>query len=312
MKILFLSFLLFVMLGAFNQPLPAFEEKEPTVPSAEELKLISEAVPKEPSVVPLKARKILVFSVAWGYIHHAIPWGIAAIKAMAENSGAFDIVVSNDISMFESDNLSQFDAVIFNNTNQEIFLPENFENLSAQEQAAALETDARLKKNFAAFLKSGKGLAVIHAGLASFRTWPEFGRIIGARFDNHPWNSGSTITVKVDEPTHLLTQAFQKRKFEVTDEIYQVTGEYSRDSLRVLLSNDTSRTDMTNGNIHRTDGDFALSWIKNYGSGRIFYFAFGHDKQIYWSAPLLRYLQDGIQFAAGDLACDTRPSSAVK
>jgi len=312
MKIWLSLFLFLIILCAVNKPLPAIEEKESIVPSAEELNYIREAVPRKASVLPGKTRKILVFSLAWGYVHDAYPWGIAAIKAMADQSGAFDVIVSDDISMFESDNLSQFDAIIFNNTNREIFLPENFENLTPGEQAAALKTDIRLKENFAAFLKSGKGLAVIHAGLASFREWPEFGRIIGARFDNHPWNSGSTITVKVEEPAHPLTRAFKNPVFEVTDEIYQLTGPYSRDSLRVLLSIDTNRTDMTKESIHRTDGDFALSWIKSYGSGRIFYFAFGHDKTIYWNAPLLQYLQDGIQFVAGDLTCDTKPSSQVK
>ncbi len=143
-------------------------------------------------------------------------------------------------------------------------------------------------------------------GQPSFRFDDEF-----QRFDNHPWVSGSTITVKVDEPDHPLNEAFIKKYFEVTDEIYQMTGDYSRKNLRVLLSIDTSRTDMTKDSIHRIDGDFALSWIKNYGHGRVFYFAFGHDKDIYWNAPLLRHLQDGLQFVLGDLECDTAPSSKV-
>jgi type 1 glutamine amidotransferase len=277
------------------------------MPTEEEIKLIFQAAPEAASVEPLKERKILVFSLAWGYKHSAVPWGIEAIKAMAEKSDAFTIVVSNELSMFETDNLQQFDAVVFNNTNEEIFLPENFKELSSEEQAKATKIDSRLKENLVNFLKSGKGLAVIHAGLAVFRDWPEYGNIIGGRFDNHPWGSGSTITVKVDEPDHPLNKAFREPFFEVTDEIYQVTGDYSRNNLRVLLSIDTARTDMTKETIHRTDGDFALSWIKNYGQGRVFYFAFGHDKQIYWNASLLRHLQDGIQFVAGDLICDTKP-----
>ena len=93
--------------------------------------------------------------------------------------------------MFEPEKLAQFDAVIFNNTNNEIFLPENFDKLT--DMAATRRrrrADQVLKKSFVDWLSSGKGLAVIHAGVASFRHWPEYGNIIGARFDNHPWGSG--------------------------------------------------------------------------------------------------------------------------
>ena len=87
----------------------------------------------------------------------------------------------------------------------------------------------------------------------------------------------------------------------LTDEIYQVKAPYSRENLHVLLSLDTTRTDMTVPGINRTDGDFALSWIKNYGEGRVFYLALGHEKPIYWNPELMAHLLAGIQWAVGDL-----------
>jgi type 1 glutamine amidotransferase len=283
-----------------------------TKPSKAEIVKIYDAVPTQPSVQPLQTRKLLVFSLAWGYKHSAAPWGKEAFEAMAKKTNAFDVIISDDLSMFESENLKQFDAIVFNNTNEEIFLPENYKDLPEVEQAKARKKDEILKKNLVAFLKDGKGLAVIHAGVASFREWPEFGNIIGARFDNHPWIAGSTITLKVDDPGHPLVQAFTDEHFKVTDEIYQFTGDYSRDKVRVLISIDTSRTNMKVKNIHRTDGDFAMSWIKNYGKGRIFYNAFGHENHIFWDPVILRHLLDGIQFVLGDLACDTAPSAKMR
>jgi type 1 glutamine amidotransferase len=102
-------------------------------------------------------------------------------------------------------------------------------------------------------------------------------------------------------------QAFPKDFFEVTDEIYQVKSPYSREKLRVLLSIDTSRTDMTVNNINRTDGDFAMSWIKKYRNGRIFYCAFGHEKHIYWNTSIIQHLLDGVQYVIGDLEADAKP-----
>ena len=228
---------------------------------------------------------------------------------MADKTGAFRVTLSSDPAMFEADSLGRFDAVVLNNTNNEIFLPEKVESLSASEQAEAVVADARLKQSFTEFLKRGGGLVVIHAGLASFRKWPEFGAIIGARFDNHPWNSGSTVTLKIEDPKHPLMGAFPEPSFVLSDEIYQFKTPYSREKLRVLLSLDTSKTELRRGRlaIRRTDDDFALSWIKNYGKGRVFYGALGHQHEIFWNPVMMRFYLDGIQFALGDLEADTDP-----
>lgn len=302
-----------IILAAFWKPLDAQQKTDQgNVPTAEEVEKILEALPDRPTVQPKAERNLLVFSISWGYKHSAIPYGKKTFELMAQKSGAFNVVISDDISMFESQHLEQFDAIVFNNTNNEIFLPETIDSLSAEEQKQARQRDQRLKKNLVDFLAGGKGLAVIHAGVASFRKWPEFGQIIGARFDNHPWNAGSKVTLKVEEPEHPLVQAFKSASFEVTDEIYQVKAPYSRENLRVLLRVDTSRTDMELKNIHRTDGDFAISWIKSYGEGRVFYCALGHQHHIFWDSAILQHFLDGIQFVLGDLECDATPSSRMK
>ena len=309
MKWIIMSLLILLLFMGCKKPPSEEAQTEQTFPTQEEIDKIYAAAPVKASVQPKQARKILVFSLAWGYKHRVAPWGVIAFEAMAKKTKAFDVVVSDDVAMFESGSIMQFDAVVFNNTNEEIFLPENFKELTGEEKNKALDRDTRLKNSLVDFLAGGKGLAVFHAGVASFREWPEYGNIIGARFDNHPWNSGSTVTLKVEEPDHPLLRAFPEKNFSVTDEIYQLTGNYSREHVRVLLSIDTSKTDMTVKNIHRTDGDFAISYIKNYGQGRIFYCALGHEKQIFWDPVLLQHFMDGVQFVLGDLECDSTPSA---
>jgi type 1 glutamine amidotransferase len=284
-------------------------------PSTEEISKITQVVPAKPSVEPAKPRRLLVFSRSWGYKHSSIPYGKKAVEIMAQKTGAFEAVLSDDDAMFEPDNIKQFDAILFNNTNNEIFLPEDFDELSDAEQAKASKHDQFLKKSLVDFISEGKGLAVIHAGLASFRKWPEFGNIIGARFDNHPWESGSTVTLKVEEPGHPVVAAFKEPFFIVTDEIYQFTVPYSRSRLRVLLSVDAAKTSIILdriGMVHRSDNDFAISWVKSYGKGRVFYCALGHDHEIFWNPVILQHYLDGIQFALGDLKANTTPSAMIK
>ncbi|MBE0537496.1 MAG: ThuA domain-containing protein [Phycisphaerae bacterium] len=283
-------------------------------PTADEVALIRAAVPKQPRVAPVRSRKVLVFSISWGYWHTAIPYGMKAFEMMGAQTGAFEAVVSNDLSMFEPANLRQFDAVVFNNTNEEIFLPEKYDQLPPAEKAAAAEYDRRLKESLTDYLRSGGGLAVIHAGVNSFRNWPEFGSIIGARFENHPWNAGSVVTLRVEEPDHPLAQAFGLPHFEFSDEIYQVAEPYSRENLRVLVSIDIDRTFIRLRDIdaiRRKDKDFAMTWIKGYGRGRVFYCAFGHQHELFWNTMVLQHFLDGVQFAAGDLACDVTPSAKL-
>lgn len=291
--------LIFLALSLFSEN--RLNAQDFWIPDSVEIAKIDAAIPSKAPVMPAKPRKILVISLAQGYVHQVAPFGEKAIELMAQKTNAFDAVISNDIAWFEPEKLQQFDAVVFNNTNNEFFLPANFDSLSEDEQKAAQSYDYKLKNSFVNFLKNGKGLVLIHAGVASFRKWPEFGKIGGARFDMHPWGAGSTVTVKVEDSANPLVKMFSAPFFEVTDEIYQVKAPYSRKNLQVLLSLDTTRTNMNVQGINRTDGDFALSWIKNYGKGRVFYFAFGHEKHIFRDKELMAHLLAGIQWGIGDL-----------
>ncbi|HNS19270.1 MAG TPA: ThuA domain-containing protein [Sedimentisphaerales bacterium] len=283
------------------------------VPSAEEIARMRAAMPEKARVQAEKPRKLLVFSRSWGYKHTARPYGAKAIEIMARQTGAFEAVLAEeDDSLFEPANLKQFDAIVLNNTNEEIFLPEDFAKVPQDQQAKARQRDEMLKKSFTDFVREGGGLAVIHAGVASFREWPEFGEIVGARFDNHPWGSGSTVVLRIEEPGHPLTAAFKEPFFIVTDEIYQVTVPYSRQNLRVLVTVDPERTSTTAAQkelIHREDGDFAMTWVKSYGKGRVFYCALGHEHELFWNPIVLQHYLDGIQFVLGDLKADVVPSA---
>jgi len=282
-------------------------DKTKPVPADEAAK-IAAAVPAQARAKPEKPRRLLVVSISPGFWHDSIPYGKKAIEAMAARTGAFEAVVSDDLANFEPANLAKFDAVVFNNTNNEFFLPENYEQLSGAEKEAADRRDAALKRSFSEWLAGGKGLVLLHVGIGSFRKWPEFGEIGGARFDGHPLGK-RVATMKVDDPAHPLAAAFKAPTFDILDEIYQVSDPYSREKLRVLVSIDTTKTDMNVKGINRKDGDFGMVWVKPYGQGRVFFSAFGHVHEIFWNPMILQHWLDGIQFALGDLAADTTPSA---
>jgi type 1 glutamine amidotransferase len=143
-------------------------------------------------------------------------------------------------------------------------------------------------------------------------TWPEFNRMLGGFFKFH-WNDGQVIHYKIDEPDHPLNAPFKGLSdFQVVDETYTMSrNTYSRQNLRVLTSVDyakMSAEDKAKEQNPRSDGDYALSWIRREGKGRVFYEAHGHNERVYAIKPLLEHITAGMQYVLGDFDVDDRPS----
>lgn len=263
-------------------------------PTEEQAAKIRASLPSAPQAKPVKARKILVFSLTKGFRHSSIECGLFALREMGAATKAFDVVESDDPRVFALDNLVKYDAVVFLNT------------------TGALFEDAALKQGLLDYVNQGGGVVGIHAATDCFYTWPEFGRMMGGYFDGHPWHE--PVTLNVEEPAHPCNACFEgSRHFNVTDEIYQFKAEpYSRKVLRILTSLDVSKIDMTKKGIKRTDNDFGVSWVHEYGKGRVFYCSLGHREEIYWNPVILKYYLAGIQFATGDLKADASPRPESK
>lgn len=271
---------------------------------------IEAAAPAAASAKPVKPRRVLAFTRATGYKHASIPYTAAAIAEMGKKTGAFETVISDDLSLFAPDSLAQFDAVALCNTTGQWIKPtdEDVKKLGAADKDAA---EALLKKSLLDFVSGGKGLVGFHSATDANSQWPEFTKMIGGLFHGHPWHE--KIGVTIEEPGHPLSRAFSGATgFDITDEIYQFGNEYTRSDRRVLLSMDTSRTNMNKGGIARHDGDFAIAWAKSYGEGRVFYSSLGHREEIWWNPTIMAFYLDGIQWALGDLKADASPRAETK
>jgi len=156
--------------------------------------------------------------------------------------------------------------------------------------------DAQQKADLLSFVKEdGKGFVAAHTATTAFESWPEFGEMLGARYDGHPWNTvyGSVIN---EDPSFPATKHFPAT-FPLTDEFYQ-PKEFSRDKLRVLLRLDVSKMP-PNPNNRRTDGDFPLAWAKMYGSGRVFYSSLGHAAETWDNRDVAQMYFEAIKWSLG-------------
>jgi hypothetical protein len=268
--------------------------------SAQEIAKIEAALPTEAPAQPLKPRKVLVCTLARGFVHSSIPVGAKAFELMGKKLGTWETVISHDPEMFMPEKLNQFDAVIMESTTGELF--------GVQDKAHNEE----LRKSFLEFVKSGHGLVGVHAATDCSYHWPEYGEMIGGYFNGHPWHS---VSYKIDDPNSPLTAMFPKDgSFVVNDETYTFKKEpYSREKLHILASIDYSKMSEADKKKENRpyDHDYALAWIHEFGKGRVFYAAHGHGEAMYVNPTMLKFYLAGIQYALGDLKADAMPSGTA-
>ena len=284
-------------------------------------KRIREASPTKPRVAPKQVRKVLVWNTP-DHLYakdphkgYCIPYGSYAMQALGEVSGAFTPVVSGDLAMYLPERLKEFDAIVMNNCSGAWITPtdeqmkgEAFKRLGADKQAV----EAALRKSLIDWAEAGGGIVATHFAIAANRHWPEFAELLGGTFIGHPWNE--EIGIDVEEPDHPLVAAFGGKRFRLADEVYQYGKPYDRRKLRILMSVDVSRTNMGVKWIRwneRSDYDFALTWVKSQGKGRVYYTSFGHRTDLYWNPKVMQMYLDAIQFAAGDLDAPAEPRPEI-
>ena len=272
--------------------------------SPDVVKKITDALPDKPPAEPAKPRKVLVYSACNGFYHGSIPTGDKCIELMGKKTGAFEATVSNDVRNFLPEKLKEFDAVVLNNTTGDLFMPGRGTKIEAENQAEAKKIAEAARKSLLAFVQGGKGIIGIHAATDCSYKWKEYGEMMGGYFAGHPWSMN--VGIENDSPDHPVNAAFDGKGFEVVDEIYQFNrGVYSRQKCRTLLSLDMNKTPNRG---QRADRDYAVSWVKTYGKGRVFYCSLGHRNEIFWNPAILRHYLAGIQFAIGDLKAGVEPN----
>jgi type 1 glutamine amidotransferase len=241
-------------------------------------------------------KKLLVIGEEKGYRHEAVSHAMSVIERLGRDSGAWDTYIRTDTEPltkkkleYNAKNLNDFDAVLFYT-------------------GGTLEMDDQKKLDFMSFIHDdGKGFIGIHSTAITFVKWPEFVEMLGGTYDEHAW--GTFDAPIVMEDSKFPGMDLWAKSFVLKDEIYQVKS-FSRENTRVLMRLDASKLDLKNPKVHRTDNDFAVSWAKMYGKGRVFYTTLGHV-DANWDRPEMQKMLTGaIKWALGLESADITPRPA--
>ena len=237
-----------------------------------------------PRAQPARKRVLAWADVRNGYQHDSISHAVATVERLGRESGAYDTFIRTDSQLitkrpivfppgtgiasgenFNVRNLNYFDAIFFFGVRE-------------------IDLTAEQRDDLLSFVRDdGKGFVAAHAAATAFFSWPEFGELLGGRFDEHPWGIADG-TVVVDDPAFPAMRHLPRTRV-FHDELYQIK-DFSRQKIRVLAHLDASKLDLKSPLVHRADGDFPAAWAKTYGKGRVFYSILGHEAED-WDTPAL-------------------------
>lgn len=133
------------------------------------------------------------------------------------------------------------------------------------------------------YVKSGKGFIPVHCASFCFQNSPEYINMVGGQFKEHKTD---TFPATIVDAKHPIMKGVAP--FSVWDETY-VHHKIAKD-IHVL-------TERVEGDHHEP-----YTWVKNYGKGKVFYTAYGHDERSWKNPEFLKMLENGVVWAVNDEA----------
>ena len=203
-----------------------------------------------------------------GFRHDSIPAALAAVAAIAARAGDIVVTATENLADVSATRLAATDVLMFALTSGE------------------LAFDDTQKRAILEFVNNGGGFMGFHSATDTLYEWPEYGRLVGAYFKEHPWVQQATVAV--EDRSHPTTSGLGA-SFSMREEFY--TFRRIRDaSVHVLLTLDAPSVG--------AQGDFPLAWEQSIGRGRSYYNALGHFPETWNDARFQTQIAAAIRWTA--------------
>jgi putative membrane-bound dehydrogenase-like protein len=200
---------------------------------------------------------------------------------LADKTKLFELETTEDASILTPEKLKDTKIVVFYTTGD---LP--------------LDTKA-----FAQWIKDGGSFLATHTGTDTLANDPIYHDIINGRFNGHPWDSKTTVTLKLNDPKNPTVAMFDPH-YTLTEEIYHYK-DFQPDAVRVLMSLDMERTEK------KYPEHVPVVWCKTYGKGKVFHTELGHREDVWTSEVYQKHLTAAIEWLLGKSEFDATPNPDV-
>ncbi len=225
-----------------------------------------------------KNLKILVCSKSNDYLHESVPEALNMMNGLAVQNN-WMIKMTEDSTYFTSDNLNQFDVIVFVLTGGDIM-------------------DEKEKQAFKEFINAGGGLVTIHTGPYTMQEWPWFNDLFGAGFIGHPpVQQGMLI---IEDRKHPSISFAEEEEILWTEEWYSFDRN-PRSSAHIIMSVDEDSYDVDDNRwfegVNQRMGDHPVAWYHDREGGRIFQTALGHEASAYQTEFMKKHVTGAILWA---------------
>jgi len=223
------------------------------------------------------------------------------LKQALEATGRFEVRVTEEFRGAGAETLAPYDLVVLNYYDGR--LPE-------------YQWPARTQQALLDFVKSGKGLVVFHFSTAAFLEWAEFEKLSGGNWrpNNGHHSPAHDFEVVIKDKDHPITRGLAEKLPVVNDELYANLKWQPAGSFQVLATAYDDHKLYAGKAKQPTPGeglDHPMLWVLNYGKGRVFTTALGHDGPAVKAPTFVETFARGAEWAATG-AVAARPAPAAK
>jgi len=229
---------------------------------------------------PAPKIKVLILT---GANNHQWTATTPVLREILEQTGRFEVRVNEEGRGNGPETFAPYDVLLL--------------NYNDYKQTAGPWWDYRARQAMLDFVRSGKGLVSYHSSNNAFWGWDEFDKLVGGTWretaGHAPYHA---YVVKIVDADHAITRGMPA-SFSENDELYHQLS--MQPGIHVLATawddpKNCWKADQGCG----TGKDEPLVWTLNYGVGRVFQTALGHDVKAMQSAGFRLTLARGTEWAA--------------
>jgi type 1 glutamine amidotransferase len=248
--------------------------------------LLLGAISLAPAQAPAPAPKIQALIIT-GQNGHDWRATTPVLRTLLEETGKFEVRVTEEFRGAGPESLAPYDVVILNYYDRR---PEQRWGERAQK---ALED----------FVRGGKGLVVYHFSTAAFDGWTEFEKMAAGNWrpGNGHHSARHDFKVEIQDQEHPITRGMAASYPQPNDELYANLRWQPQGTYHVLATAWDDHSLYKAGEKQPIPGpglNQPMLWTVEYGKGRVFTNALGHDPDAMKSEIFIASLRRGTEWAA--------------
>lgn len=211
-----------------------------------------------------------------------------ALRKVLEDTGRFEVRVTEEFRGAGPETLAPYALVVL-----------HYANAGKPDLRWGEKTDSALLD----FVRSGKGVVVYHFAISAFDGWTEFEKLCAGtwRPNNGQHSAAHDFTVEIKDPNHPITSGLKMSFPQPKDELYGNLRWQPADQYHLLatawddhaLYMGKMRQPVPGSGVHQP-----MLWTVDYGKGRVFVTALGHDVPAIQTPAFVTTFTRGAEWAA--------------